>query len=89
MLQKKKGLLVTTHGYHVPFAVIKGKGRNPNPKQNRVKGTRRKTCPESNAFTVMNSGTMPRSFHTRRKRRILQEEQWVKLWICSSSLILI
>ena len=37
----------------------KGKGRNPNPKQNLVKGARRKTCPESSAFTIMNFGIMP------------------------------
>jgi len=37
----------------------RGKGRNPNPKKILVKGARRKTCPESSAFIVMNLGTMP------------------------------
>lgn len=56
----------------------KGKRRNPNPKHNLVKAARRKTCLESSAFIVMNSGTMPRSIHTRRQERRPHEEQWVK-----------
>jgi len=48
----------------------KGKGRNPNPKNDPVKGERRKTYIESSAFTVINLGTMPQSVHTRRQERI-------------------
>ena len=37
----------------------KGKGTKPNPKEILVRRARRKTCPKSSAFTLMNSGTMP------------------------------
>jgi len=35
------------------------KGRNLNPNQNSVKGSRREIYPKLNASIVMNSGTMP------------------------------
>ena len=67
----------------------RGKGRNHNPKKNLVKGERRMTCPESSAFTVMNSSTMPRSVQTIRKTRSPHEEKRVRLRIHSSVLILL
>ena len=63
-------------------------GRNPNPKQNLVKGARRNICQKLNASVVMNSATMPQSVHIRRKSKIPQEDQHVKPWLHSSSLTL-
>ena len=47
----------------------KAKGKKSKSKADSSQGARRKTCPESSAFTVMNSGTMQRSVHTRRQAR--------------------
>ena len=45
------------------------KGRNPNPNKNPFKGARRNIFQKTNASIVMNSGTIARSFLTRRKER--------------------
>ena len=54
------------------------KRRKLNPNQILVKGARIKTLPKLNASIFMNSGTMPQSFHTRRKERRYQEDKQVK-----------
>lgn len=63
---------------------IREKGRNLNPNQNPIKGKIRRICPKLNAFIVMNSSTMPQSFHTKRQERRPQEEERVKPWLHKS-----
>ena len=46
-------------------------GINIKPNQNRAKGSRRKICPKLNSSIVMNSGTMQRGVHIRKKTRRL------------------